>query len=77
MPPAEAFGPLLFVDTALILCQSLAFSCSHEEYLSFCSSPLSPSAEVARGDGGTHGITRGVMKERVAREIRTRREQNE
>lgn len=26
MPPVEAFGPLLFVDIALILCQSLAFS---------------------------------------------------
>lgn len=27
IPPAEALGLLLFVDIALILCQSLAFSC--------------------------------------------------
>lgn len=64
MPPAEAFGPLLFVDIALILCQSLAFSCSQEEYLSFCSSLLSLSTEVERGDGRTHRITQGIMKER-------------
>lgn len=34
MPPAKAFGPPLFADIALILCQSLPFSCKQEEYLS-------------------------------------------
>lgn len=52
MPPAEAFGPLLFVDIALILCQSLAFSCKLEEYLSFSHS-LFLSTEVERGDRRT------------------------
>lgn len=64
MPPAEAFGLLLFVDIALILCQSLAFSCYHTKNISFFPSLLSLSTEVKRGDKRTHRIAKGVCSER-------------
>lgn len=44
------FGPLLFVDIALILCQPLAFSCYQELHHPFCLSLLSSPSEVEWGD---------------------------